>query len=93
MLTRSLLERITSSLVISLTSIVAFGAILLIADGIFAWDVFPPEVSLALYFIGASCLVIIMAATLINVMLNISRLSESVGILVADKTKRSSKNT
>lgn len=85
-----MLERITSSLVISLTMIVAFGAILLIADSIFAWDVFPPGVSLALYFIGASSLVVIMAATLINLMLSVSRISESIGMLVSEKIERNS---
>lgn len=73
---RAALEKITASLVVFLTMILAFGMILLIANGIFSWDIFPPFFEKILYFIGASMLVLILAATLINIMLNISRLAD-----------------
>lgn len=73
---RAALEKVTASLVVFLTMILAFGMILLIANGIFSWDIFPPFFEKILYFIGASMLVLILAATLINIMLNISRLAD-----------------
>ena len=75
-MSRSLLEKITASLVVSLVSVLALGMILLIANGIFSWDIFPPFFEKILYFLGASMFVLIVAATLINIMLNISRLAD-----------------
>ncbi len=73
---RTILEKITASLVVLLTTVLTFGAILLIANGIFSWDIFPPFTEKILYFIGASGFIVIMASTIINIMLNISRLAD-----------------
>lgn len=87
MLSRVFLERITAGLVVTLTSVLAFGTILMIANGIFSWDIFPPFTEKILYFIGASSLVVIMAGTLINIMLNVSRLADYAGSILERKRK------
>lgn len=86
-MSRSLLEKMTASLVISLTTVLAFGMILLIANGIFSWDIFPPFFEKILYFLGASLFVLIVAATLINIMLNISRLADYAERLLKTSSK------
>lgn len=88
MLSRVYLERITAGLVVTLTSVLAFGTILMIANGIFAWDIFPPFTEKIVYFIGASALVVIMAGTLINIMLNVSRLADYAGSILERKRKQ-----
>jgi len=72
---RRALEKITASLVVILASVFAFGLILLIANAIFEWDIFTPQLEKVLYFLMASVLVITLTATLVNVMLNLSRLA------------------
>lgn len=85
-LSRTVLERVTSSLVVTLTSILTLGAILLIANAMFGWDIFPPFTEKVLYFMGASALLIIIAATLVNIMLNISRLADYAGEILREKS-------
>jgi hypothetical protein len=85
---RTFLERITASLVVTLTTVLALGAILVIANGIFNWDIFPPFVEKILYFIGASTLVIILAAVLINIMINLSRLAEYAGQILQESRQK-----
>ncbi len=72
---RSSLERITASLVVSLLTVLSLGFILIIANLIFEWDLFTPLAEKVLYFICLSMLVVILSATLINIMLNLSRLA------------------
>lgn len=90
-MSRTALEKITASLVVILTTVLSLGAILLIANAIFSWDIFPPFAEKILYFIGASCLVLIVASTLINIMLNISRLADYTGELLKERTVRTKK--
>lgn len=72
---RELLERLTASLVVVLTTVFAVGLILIVANGIFQWDIFTPFVEKILYFLAVTTLIIIMSSTLINIMINISRLA------------------
>lgn len=72
---RELLERLTASLVVVLTTVFAIGLILIVANGIFQWDIFTPFVEKILYFLAVTTLIIIMSSTLINIMINISRLA------------------
>lgn len=85
---RSMLEKVTASLVVFLTSVLAVGMILLIANGIFGWDIFPPFFEKILYFLGASMFVLIVAATLINIMLNISRLADYAERLFTSNSRK-----
>lgn len=87
-MSRTALEKITASLVVILTTVLSLGAILLIANAIFSWDIFPPFTEKILYFIGASCLVLIVASTLVNIMLNISRLADYTGELLRERTTK-----
>lgn len=87
-MSRTALEKLTASLVVILTTVLSLGAILLIANGIFSWDIFPPFTEKILYFIGASGLVIIIAATLVNIMLNISRLADYAGKILENSSKK-----
>lgn len=85
---RNALEKITASLVVTLITVLTLGFILLVANLIFEWDIFPPFTEKLLYFFGLSMLLIIMAATLVNIMLNISRLahySEVVARLLKER--------
>jgi len=86
-MSRSFLERITASLVVTLTTTLALGFILLIANGIFSWDIFPPFAEKILYFLGASMLIIILSAVLINIMINLSRLAEYAGQILHDSRR------
>ncbi len=72
---RSLLEKVTASLVVTFVTALALGFILMVANLIFDWDIFPPFTEKLLYFMGISMFIVIVAATLINIMLNISRLA------------------
>lgn len=72
---RELLERLTASLVVVLTSIFTVGLILIVANAIFQWDIFTPFVERILYFLAATIFIIVMSSTLINIMINISRLA------------------
>lgn len=74
-MSRTLLEKITASMVVVLLTTLAVGFIFMIANLIFEWDLFTPSVEKILYFLMVSMLVIILSATLINIMLNISRLA------------------
>lgn len=74
-MSRTLLEKITASMVVVLLTTLAVGFIFMIANLIFEWDLFTPSVEKILYFLMISMLVVILSATLINIMLNISRLA------------------
>lgn len=73
---RSILEKVTASIVVLLLTALSFGFIIMTANAIFSWDIFPPFTEKVLYFLAVSMLVIIVAATLINIMINISRLAQ-----------------
>lgn len=72
---RDTLERVTASLVITLVTVFGLGFILIIANGIFGWDIFAPSIEKILYFVGASILIIVFCSATINLMLNVSRLA------------------
>lgn len=70
---RALLEQITASLVVFLTTIFTLGAILVVANAIFQWDLFPPSIEKLIYFLGFVTFAVTVASAVVNVMLNISR--------------------
>jgi hypothetical protein len=72
---RNTLERLTASLVVLLITIFMFGVILIFANLIFQWDIFTPFVEKIMYFLALVFLVVILACTLVNIMLNISRMA------------------
>jgi hypothetical protein len=72
---RAALEKITASLVVILVTVLTLGFILMMANVIFEWDIFPPFTEKILYFFSFSMLIVIIAATLINIMLNLSRMA------------------
>lgn len=74
-MSRTLLERITASMVVVLLTTLSLGFILTVANLIFEWDLFTPSTEKILYFLMVAALVIILSATLINIMLNLSRLA------------------
>lgn len=69
---RRSIEHITASLAVSLLFIMTVGAILAIANTMFNWDIFPPNVEKVLWFFLASLLAIIISSVLVNVMINLS---------------------
>ena len=73
-MSKKLLEQITSSMVVLLVTVLTLGTILMFANLIFSWDLFPPFMEKILGFIAISMLLIIIAGTLINIMLNLSRM-------------------
>ncbi len=72
---RDSIERTTASLVVLLLTTFSLGLILIVANLIFQWDIFPPGVEQLLYFLGIAILIITLSCALINIMLNISRLA------------------
>jgi hypothetical protein len=72
---RELLERLTASLVVTLITIFSVGLILIVANGIFQWDIFTPFMEKILYFLAVATLIVILSSTAINIMINISRLA------------------
>lgn len=78
---RSVLEKITASLVVTFITALSLGFILMAANVIFGWDIFPPFTEKILYFIALSMFIVIVAGTLINIMLNISRLAHFAELL------------
>lgn len=69
---RRKIEYITASLAVSLLFVMTLGAILAIANTMFNWDIFPPNIEKVLWFLLASCLAIIISSVLVNVMINLS---------------------
>ncbi|MBI2315099.1 hypothetical protein HYU93_03545 [Candidatus Daviesbacteria bacterium] len=69
---RRRIEHITAALAVSLLFIMTIGAILAIANTMFNWDIFPPNVEKVLWFLLASLLAIIVSSVLVNVMINLS---------------------
>ncbi len=69
---RRRIEQWTASLAVLLLAFMTIGGILAIANGIFNWDIFPPDIEKFIWFILASCAVIIVASVLVNIMINLS---------------------
>ena len=74
-MSRELLERITASLVVFLITVFSLGAILMFFNAIFQWDLFPPAIEKIIYFLGFVTFVVTVASSIINLMLNVSRLT------------------
>lgn len=73
---RNQLEKLTTSLSITLLTIMVFVLTLAAANSIFKWDLFPPEIEkVGGVFIIASFL-IIFSSVIINIMLNIGRIAD-----------------
>lgn len=69
---RRKIEKVTASIAVLLLLITTVGAILAAANGFFQWDLFPPQVEKAIWFIFVSFLAIIVSSVLVNIMINIS---------------------
>ncbi|KKT74027.1 MAG: hypothetical protein UW86_C0001G0005 [Microgenomates group bacterium GW2011_GWA1_Microgenomates_45_10] len=69
---RRKLEQMTASLAVLLLFFLTFGAIVAFANIIFEWDIFPPSIERALWFVFAAVAVVIFTSVLVNIMLNIS---------------------
>lgn len=72
---RDTLEKITGSMVVVFTTFFALGLITYIANFMFEWDILSPFMEKVVGFIALSLFIIILAAAVINIMLNISRLA------------------
>ncbi len=70
-----MLEGVTASLVVFLITVFSFGAILMFANASFQWDLFPPLIEKIIYFLGFVTFVVTVASSIINLMLNVSRLT------------------
>lgn len=86
---RRKIETITASLAVFLLLFITIGAILAIANGVFSWDIFPPDVEKVLWFILGSCVAIIFSSVLVNVMLNLSIIAINSDELVKGLIKKS----
>lgn len=86
---RRKIESVTASLAVFLLFFITIGAILAIANWIFEWDIFPPDIEKFLWFILVSCTAVILSCVLVNVMLNLSILAINSDILVKKLTKES----
>lgn len=62
-------------MVVFLTTVFCLGAILMFANAIFQWDLFPPGIEKIIYFLGFAIFAVAMASSIINLMLNVSRLT------------------
>lgn len=72
---RKILEKATINLAVILMFAMTIGLILIFANFIFAWDIFTPATEKIIYFLGLCMLIVILASTFINLMINISRLA------------------
>lgn len=69
---RRKIESFTASLAVFLLLFITVGSIIAIANTIFNWDIFPPDLEKILWFILASCVAVMVSSVLVNVMINIS---------------------
>lgn len=72
------LEQLTSSIAVTFLSFLTIGGIFLLADTIFRWDIFPPDVEKALSFIMLSLGFIIFSSVIVNIMLNVSIIASTL---------------
>lgn len=75
---RKTIENITAQLTVIMLFIMTFGGIIFAADLMFAWNLFPPRMETFIYFLLTSCMLIIIASVLVNIMINFSILALSV---------------
>ena len=72
------LERLTTSLAIVLLTVMVFVVTLAMANAVFKWDLFPPEIEkMGSVFMVASFL-IILSSVIINIMVNIGRIADKI---------------
>ena len=90
---RRKIEQVTASLAVILLFCMTFIGILVIGDGFFSWDIFPPEIEKILAFIMASCAVIIFSSVLVNVMLNLSIIAINSDIFLRNHDSQEKKHT
>lgn len=76
---RRKIERVTASLAVMLLFFLTICGILAIANQVFRWDIFPPDIQKFLWFILASCFVVIVSSVLVNIMINISIIALNSG--------------
>jgi hypothetical protein len=82
------LERLTSSIAVTFLSILTVGGIILLADSIFGWDIFPPDLEKALAFIMVSLGFIIFSSVIVNIMLNVSIIASALREFIHKKHDR-----
>jgi hypothetical protein len=85
------IEQATASLAITFLSVSTIAVILLIADQIFSWDLFPPSLEKALGFILVSMGLIIFSSVIVNIMLNISLIATTLQEMLYDRHAKKSK--
>jgi hypothetical protein len=70
------LERLTTSLAITLLTVMVFVLSLTAANYIFGWDLFPPELEKAGVVFVISSVLIIFSSVVVNIMINVGRIAD-----------------
>lgn len=75
---RNRLERLTTSLAVTLLSVMVVVLTLVVANSTFRWDLFPASIEKIGFVAIASSFSIIFASVIINIMLNIGRIADTI---------------
>lgn len=73
------LEKLTTSLAVTLLGTMVIVLTLVTANYSFAWDLFPPSLEKAGIVIIISSFLVIFSSVIINIMLNIGRIADRIG--------------
>lgn len=86
---RRKIEKITASIAVTLLFFITVIAILAVANFIFKWDIFPPDIEKVLWFVVGSCVAVIFSSVLVNIMINLSILAinSDKKVLKSDKNE------
>ena len=85
------IEQATSSLAVTFLSVVTVAVILLTADTIFDWNLFPPYIEKTLGFVLVSMGLIIFSSVIVNIMLNISLIADTLQKLARASSDKKTK--
>jgi hypothetical protein len=77
-LNRSQIDKLTTSLAVTLLTIMIFVVTLAAANSIFRWDLFPPEVEKAGSLFMVASFITIISSVIINIMINIGRIADKI---------------
>lgn len=86
---RRKLENLTASLAVLLLAAMTIGFIIFVADNMFEWDIFSPEIETVLGFVMISMAVIIFSSVLVNIMLNLSIIAINADAYVEQRKLKS----
>lgn len=84
---RRRVEALSTYLAVLILSILVFLCIFAAADGIFKWDILPPFLDNVAVLIMVSLSIVLAAAVLVSVMLNISIIASKISA-IADQPRR-----